>query len=488
MSSVKLDGKVEDGIFDKISWNIIDTYFTNNPHALVQHHIESYDDFFEKGIQQILTETNPIKIRKNFDKKLDDFRYKLDIYIGGKEGNQIYFGQPIVYDKYNHFMYPNEARLKNMTYATTMHYDVTIECSVIDKATHEVVKIDKTYEKIFFGKFPILLHSKLCILNNVPSDLAFQMGECRNDRGGYFIVDGKEKCFIPQEKFADNVLYIKENDINDVYHYSAVMRTVSEDVSKPERTLKIHIVRETDAVYGNYIVVDIPNVKKPVPLFIVMRALGVISDRDIIQYCLLDLEQNEKYVDFFIPSVHDASIILTQESAIQYIKTFTKQETITQVYEILVNYFMPHIGEDNFSDKAYNLGEIVFKLIRTMKKEISEIDRDNFKYKRIELLGPMMYDLFKEYYKQQQRSVYLNIERDEIYYHYTNPDDEEEVTLDTERTVQLFDDNMVTFFKDRSVEEGFRKAFKGSWGGSPHTKRVGVIQDCLLYTSDAADE
>lgn len=32
---------------DKISWKIIDTYFNDNPHNLVAHHLESYNDFFQ---------------------------------------------------------------------------------------------------------------------------------------------------------------------------------------------------------------------------------------------------------------------------------------------------------------------------------------------------------------------------------------------------------------------------------------------------------
>ena len=273
------------------------------------------------------------------------------------------------------------------------------------------------------------------------------------------------------------MVYIKKNDINDIYTYSTIVRTVSEDVSKPERTLKIHIVRETEQHYGNQIVVDIPNVKKPVPLFILMRALGVLSDKEIIEYCLLNIEKNEEYVELFVPSIHDASVVFTQETAIQYLKTFTKQETINQVYEILVNYLLPNIGEDNFLHKAYVIGDMVYKLLRTSQGDASEIDRDNFRYKRIELLGPMMYDLFKEYYKQQQRAIYLNIERNEIYFHYTNPDDEEEVTLSAERTIQLFDENIVTYFNEKQVEEGFKKAFKGKWGSASHTKREGIIQD-----------
>ena len=29
-----------------LSWKILDTYFTDNPHNLVAHHLESYNDFF----------------------------------------------------------------------------------------------------------------------------------------------------------------------------------------------------------------------------------------------------------------------------------------------------------------------------------------------------------------------------------------------------------------------------------------------------------
>ena len=48
--------------------------------------------------------------------------------LGGKDGTKIYFGKPIIYDEGRpHFMYPNEARLRNMTYAMTVHYDVEVE-------------------------------------------------------------------------------------------------------------------------------------------------------------------------------------------------------------------------------------------------------------------------------------------------------------------------------------------------------------------------
>ena len=54
-----------------------------------------------------------------------------------------------------------------------------------------------------------MLNSKFCLLKDLPMNVKFNLGECRNDKGGYFIIDGKEKLIISQEKFADNMLYIK---------------------------------------------------------------------------------------------------------------------------------------------------------------------------------------------------------------------------------------------------------------------------------------
>ena len=76
-------------------WKLIDTYFQDNPQALVRHHIESYNDFFKNGIQQIFKETNPLKLELDYDKdkKVQDFRSKAHMYFGesciGKEYNQV---------------------------------------------------------------------------------------------------------------------------------------------------------------------------------------------------------------------------------------------------------------------------------------------------------------------------------------------------------------------------------------------------------------
>ena len=349
------------------TWKFIDMYFRDNPRFKVTHHIDSYDNFMQEGLSQIFNEKNPIRFFKGPGKYRviegddvqnyheDDYQYECEIYLGGENGEQIYVGKPIIYDSNDrqHFMYPNEARLRNMSYGTTINYDVTLKFKILlerDDGNFTEHQETITIEKMYLGRFPIMLQSKLCILNGLAAEARYNRGECRNDMGGYFIIDGKEKVIISQEKFANNMLYIKK-DFNDIYSYAAEIKSAAEDVSKPIRTLSVRIVAPQPSSSNNQIVVNIPNIRKPMPLFIVMRALGIVSDREIITTCLLDIDKYSDYVDEFRPCVHDAGSIFTQQAALKYMASFTKGKTVTQIHDILMNLFLPHIGELNYKRK-----------------------------------------------------------------------------------------------------------------------------------------
>lgn len=473
---------------DTISWNLIDKYFKDNPSNLVAHHLDSYNDFFSKGIFQIFRENNPIRFIEreseetnmiSLSKKTKNAPLKVGdkvnpneclIYLGGKNGDKIYFGKPIIYDEetgkpYPHYMYPNDARLRNMNYGVTIHYDIEVE--FIYYNGEEKIEAKKIYEKIYLGRFPIMLHSNLCILKGLATDARFNMGECRNDYGGYFIISGKEKVIVSQEKFVDNMLYVRKYKEDELYSFSCEVHSVSEDSSKPIRYTSAKIVAPDSNYSNNQIVIDIPNVKKPIPLFILMRALGVISDKSIIEYCLLDLKANSDMIDLFIPSVHDANTIFNQQVALEFISKFTKRQSVSAVQDILINFFLPHIGEDNYLNKAYFIGFMVNKLLRVFMGREAPTDRDNFKFKRIETSGSLIYDLFREYYLIQKRNIFLKIDK-EFYYHSGKY---------RENFVSLIEDNLTEMFKDRLVEDGFKKGFKGNWGADVNTKRIGLVQD-----------
>ena len=463
------DDRIENTIND-ISWDILDKYFTENPDYLVSHHLNTYNDFFEKGIYNIFKENNPIR----FIERKESEQNEIKIYLGGKEGNLLYIGKPVIHDETDgnkvQYMYPNYARLRNLTYSVTIHYDVEVEYTYYLEEGEEVKRVDEkdTIQQIYLGRFPVMLQSNLCVLKGLPREVRFNLGECKNDYGGYFIIDGKEKVIIPQEKFANNAIYIKKNNPDDVFSYSAEIRSVSEDTSKPIRTLSIKIVAPDTKKTNQQIVVVVPNVKKPVPLFILMRALGIISDKDIIKCCVLDIEKNSNYLDLFIPSVHDAGQVFTQLAALQYIAVLTKKKTINSALYILMDLLLTHMGENNFVDKAYFLGYMVFKLLNVSTGVTQPTDRDNFKLKRVELSGDLFNDIFREYFLIQNKEIMRKIDK-KYYYH------KDEYIGSKFRN--LIDNNYAEFFKERTVETGLRKAFKGNWGAEKHTKRIGVVQD-----------
>ena len=155
---------------DVFSQIIIDKLFDDNPNLLVDHHLESFNEFYKNGIYRIFKEKNPIKIMKDQDSETGNYNLRCNLYLGGKSGKKLYFGKPIIYDDNRaHFMYPNEARLRNMTYGITIHYDVELEFFIKDPLSEypQEPTYTSTLSKIFLGRFPIMLFSDLCILKNM---------------------------------------------------------------------------------------------------------------------------------------------------------------------------------------------------------------------------------------------------------------------------------------------------------------------------------
>jgi DNA-directed RNA polymerase II subunit RPB2 len=536
-------------------WEIIDSYFRDTPQAFVKHHVDSYNYFYKNDIYSIFRGVNPIKIVSKEDTVKNEFGSQCNLYFGGKNGDKVYFGKPVISENgKERFMFPNEARLRNMTYAMTIHYDIEIEIINILKENEEPslegnefrkqmlggnieiiedeeapilkggtktnkVIINTTpniaanlerearlstttdekgvrrqiltdiHEKVYLGKFPIMVQSEFCILNGLTRENRFSLGECKNDIGGYFIIDGKEKAIVSQEKFADNMLYIRKFgeivDDNDAgedadeieiekidkpipFLYSAQIVSLADNFSKAPRTFSIKMVGPTKLYSNMNLVVNIPNVKLPIPLFIVFRALGVLSDKSIISMCLLDIEKYEYMMDLFIPSIHDGGSLLTQEACLNYIGLLTKGRKIHSAHEILIDYLLPHIGGQNYLNKAYYLGYMVFRILCVHTGIENPTDRDSLKYKRVELIGPLLYTLFNDYFRIQSRNIRLGFDRILTY----NKNQYESNLL------SLISTNYNDVFKNnRDLEVGVKKAFKGNWGAHPHSKLIGVVQD-----------
>ena len=55
------------------TWNIINTYFEDNPQALVRHHIDSFNDFYKNGIYKIFKEKNPVVLYSKLDPDTNEY-------------------------------------------------------------------------------------------------------------------------------------------------------------------------------------------------------------------------------------------------------------------------------------------------------------------------------------------------------------------------------------------------------------------------------
>ena len=164
----------------EISWKVIDKFFYDNENILVKHHIDSYNNFFSTGIQEIFKDKNPIRFFKEQDKETQEYKYECELYLGGVNCDKIYYGKPIIYDESvdeidrAHYMYPNEARLRNMTYGFTIHYDIDVKFKIlIEIKDHKIILLNDRwiYNIIKHGYKEVLLplQRDIAILQLFPS-------------------------------------------------------------------------------------------------------------------------------------------------------------------------------------------------------------------------------------------------------------------------------------------------------------------------------
>lgn len=413
--------------WDKITRQIMDVFFEPFD-RLVEHHKKSYEHFVENDISQILSLMSPIIIYSNELKTQLESNSKRNIsQISDMEPNtpkySIEFGKnylipPMNYDNTRNArpMVPNDARYFSYSYMGDLMVEVIIR-DALDK--------DIIYKKeiVPYGKLPIMVQSKYCNLKNLNGHGIQEHGECMYDKGGYFIINGNEKVIIAQERAATNKIFVYTSKEVNYSHVCDIWTSTRENpYILPKRT-SVRYYRElknTKTNLSNQLRVNIPLIKTDIPLAILFRALGVSSDKKMMEYCMMDINNVDEF-NFMYPTISAMmeyktgekdgraldKMIYTQEEALLYISKHIntmgmslnvseRDRTnlkIMMVHNILQNQFLSHL-EDDYSKKTIFLGHMIQKLYQTVKGTRQQDDRDHYANKRIESTGSKLAELF----------------------------------------------------------------------------------------------
>ena len=460
--------------------DILNTYFKTYSYPFTSHHINSYDQFLSDALPSIIQARNPILILKELitSSPRPVYKYKVEIFVGGEDGKGFSIGTPTVSLQDStevRVLFPNEARLRNLTYSSSVLADITIKITVVkpnkDTGAMETVvldpielkKTDTADERVPLFKIPIMLHSRYCILHNKPKEFLRQAGECEYDYGGYFIVDGSEKILITSQEQAFNTLYINHQESDPKLTQYGTISCLSPTTRQVKRVVFLMNRME------HTLHVQIPFVRTPLPVFLLFRALGVQSDKDILQLIFPDLQSAE--AKMLAPLLHE-SILEAEEfkdthMAVQFIRFMTKGFSEAHVLDILHNQLFIHV-EDLPGARAAFLADCVRKVLRVKAGIDEATNRDDTRNQRCLSSGFLSQMLFQDIYGGWVKSMSLALDKEYNWKKgiYTN-----------ERFADIFlAGNRANIFQITMITDALLRAFKGKWGSGFGEEKQGVIQ------------
>ena len=362
---------------DEDYWEVVRAFFAEE--GLVKQHLDSYNDFVRNTLQQIIDEIEGITI------EVPSHTY--DIKFGTIELKE---PRVVEVDGTVRGIYPRESRIRNLTYSAPLYLDIILNYE--GKETLECVNI---------GDLPIMVKSDLCHLSKHTPEELVQIGEDPEEVGGYFIINGSERVIVSLEDLAPNRVLIEvDNRGSKPVYRGKVFSTTVGFRARIEMALKSK----------GEMVVTIPGVPVPIPFVVLMRALGVETDREVAEMISLDDEiLNELETSFresvSVQTLEDAVLYIGNRVAFGQVKEFR----INRAKAIIDRNLLPHIGRDPKSrlDKAIFLGEMASRIIELKLGRREEDDKDHLKNKRIKLAGPLLAELF--------RSAFWSLYRDMRY-------------------------------------------------------------------------
>jgi DNA-directed RNA polymerase II subunit RPB2 len=169
---------------------------------------------------------------------------------------------------------------------------------------------------------------------------------------------------------------------------------------------------------GNVMKATIPYIKVDIPIWVVFRGLGVISDRDILEHICYDM-QDAQMLEMLKPCIDDGFVIQDREVALDFIGNrgtttgLSRERRIRYAQEILQKEMLPHVSmaEGSESKKAYFFGYMIHRLLLAALERRELDDRDHFGKKRLDLAGPLLANLFRMLFRKLSKDVYRYLQK-----------------------------------------------------------------------------
>ena len=398
-------------ITDKDSWKVISAYF--NQHGLVSQQIGSFNQFIETNIQEIIDENKTINIEPDTNyyarNATNHVSYELNFGQAHISAHPQFLENNAISE---HIIFPNEARVRNLDYLSELSVDIKFKEKIYNKedGTYEVIK-EHELNKQSIGKIPIMVRSKYCSLNGRNDSERIEVKECEFDQGGYFIIGGGEKVIVAQERMATNFVYVFEKNEQSGYSWQAEIRSSMDGLSRPPLLFSVKISKKNVQAkndLGGLITARIPYIKIDVPIAILFRALGVISDKDIMDYIVFD-ENDNSFKELLRPSLDYSIDYKEKEECLEYLgnkatrgEEKSRKDRIKRAEEILRKEMLPHVSieKGNETKKAYFIGYMIYRLGNCALGRAYGDDRDHYGKKRLDMSGVLLSGIFRQLFRR----------------------------------------------------------------------------------------
>lgn len=413
-------------------WQVIAAFFGEK--GLVSQQVDSYDEFVRNVLPEVVNRMGKVTMDHQPPVEEGDpdpiIKRRYEVTFG-----TVRMARPSLTDNgVTRDLYPHEARLRNLTYSSAMISEITTKTQVArerpiaggemeeDEPTGATELVWETEqegesEMVFFGKLPVMLKSYVCGLRNLSDDALYAHNECPYDQGGYFVINGSEKVLIAQERSAANIVQVFRKRLSAT-PWIAEIRSAVEKGSRllSSMTLKLSEKAQMQKEgMGNTLYGTLPYVKSDVPVVLIFRALGVVSDEDVINHICFDKNDTEM-LEAIKPSIEEAVLIQDKNHALDWIgrrastpgSGTTKRDRIKHARDIIQKEFLPHISQAEGSEtkKSFFLGYMIYRLLQCHLGRRDEDDRDHFGKKRLDLAGPLLANLFRSLFMKLHRDVF----------------------------------------------------------------------------------